>query len=376
MSSLPSASNVATLCRKEWQSLFHDTILVFLIIFTFTFSIYSQAKGMTMELKDASVGIVDEDNSALSLRMRDALQKPYFGRVEALAHQNVEQEMENAHYTFALIFPHRMEADIRAGKTVTVQLLIDATVMGQAQTGAGYIQNILQTEMARFFKVAVPAHPPVDLVIRYAFNQGREHAWFSSVNAIIQNITMLSILLTGAALIRERERGTIEHLLVMPVTPLEIILSKVIANGVLILVAAYLSIQLVLRGAIGVEIQGSVGLFMLASGLYLFFTTGLGLFLGTVSRSMPQMGLLFILILMPMNLLSGGFTPLESMPVVLQHVMQLVPSTNYVSLAQAILFRDAGIDIVWPKMVMITTVGLAFFIYSALRFRSFLDRQG
>lgn len=376
MRSLPSFSTIVTLCRKEWRSLFHDVILMVFIVFSFTFSIYSQAKGQSMDMKKAAVGIVDEDRSGLSLRFRDALREPFFGRVESLSHDRVEREMESANYTFVLIFPHRMEADIRAGRRVTAQLLIDATVMGQAQTGAGYIQNILQRQLADYFKTPVTQKPPVDLIIRYAFNQSRESAWFSSVNGIIQNITMLAILLTGAALIRERERGTIEHLLVMPLTALEIVLSKVIANGAVILLAAFLSIQIMLRQVIGVEIQGSIGLFMVASVLYLFFTTGLGLFLGTVSRSMPQMGLLFILILMPMNLLSGGFTPLESMPVVLQHVMQFVPSTNYVSLAQAILFRNADIGIVWPQMLSITIVGLAFFIYSATRFRSFLDRQG
>ena len=100
------------------------------------------------------------------------------------------------------------------------------------------------------------------------------------------------------------------------------------------------------------------------------------MFLGTISRSMPQMGLLFILIVLPMNLLSGGFTPLESMPEILQKIMSVVPSTNYIKLAQAILFRDAGFSIVWPEMVMVTVVGLMFFIYSTLRFRSFLERQG
>lgn len=193
---------------------------------------------------------------------------------------------------------------------------------------------------------------------------------------MIQNITMLAILLTGAALIRERERGTIEHLLVMPVTSMEIVLSKVVANGIVILLASFLCIQFTIRQWIGVEINGSIALFLLASALYLFFTTGLGLFLGTISRSMPQMGLLFILIVLPMNLLSGGYTPLESMPEILQKIMSVVPSTNYIKLAQAILFREAGFSIVWPEMLMVTVVGLILFIFSTLKFRSFLEHQG
>jgi len=329
-----------------------------------------------MDLKDASVGVVDEDRSALSLRLIDALQKPYFGRVTNIRNDEVEKEMERARYTFVLQFPTHMESDIRGGKKVTAQLLIDATVMGQAQIGAGYIQNIVAMELARYFKVQSISVESVDIITRYAFNQNRNTAWFTSITGLIQNITMLAILLTGAALIRERESGTIEHLLVMPVNTLEIVLSKVVANGLVILVASLLSIEIVVRQIIGVEINGSIPLFMLVSALYLLFTTGLGLFLGTVSRSMPQMGLLFILIVLPMNLLSGGFTPLESMPVLLQKIMHFVPSTTYISLAQAILFRNAGFDIIWPKMLLITVVGLAFFIFSAARFRDFLEKQG
>lgn len=372
----PSFSNIAHLCRKEWQSLLHDTVMIFFIVFAFSFSLYSQATGTSTDLKRASIGIIDEDRSPLSLRLADSLLPPYFGAVDTITQTEADEGLESAKYSFVLHFPTRMEADLRAGKQITAQLLIDATIIGQAQIGAGYIQTIIQQELVRYFNMQDSAQSPVDLIVRYSFNQGRKTAWFASITGMIQKITMLAILLTGAALIRERERGTIEHLLVMPISALEIVLSKVIANGVVILLATLLCIQLTIRLWIGVEIDGSITLFLIATALYLFFTTGLGLFLGTISRSMPQMGLLFILIVLPMNLLSGGFTPLESMPEILQKIMSVVPSTNYIKLAQAILFRDAGFSIVWPEMVMVTVVGLMFFIYSTLRFRSFLERQG
>ncbi len=372
---MPSFSNIAHLCRKEWQSLLHDTVMLVFIVFSFSFSLYSQATGSSSSLSKAAVGIVDEDRSQLSYRLADALRPPEFGRVEYIRHAEAEPGLESAQYGFVVQFPSRMEADLRTGKQVTVQILIDATAMGQSQIGAGYIQNIFQQELARYFALPTSTPQP-ELVVRYAFNQARDTAWFSSITGMIQNITMLAILLTGAALIRERERGTIEHLLVMPVTALEIVLSKVLANGIIILAAALFAIEFTIRRWIGVDIEGSIPLFMLVSALYLFFTTGLGLFLGTVARSMPQMGLMFILIILPMNMLSGGMTPLESMPEVLQFVMSFVPSTIYVSLAQAVLFRDADLSIIWPQMLLMLAVGLMLFVYSTLRFRSFLERQG
>lgn len=367
--------NILHLCRKEWLALLHDTFLVGFILFSFTISINQQAKGSTMEMRNATVGIVDEDRSPLSMHMVGALLPPYFSKVEPLHHQQVDAAMEDAHYTFVLQIPARMEADLRAGKQVTLQLLIDASVVGQAQTGAGYIEQIFQSEMQRYFGLQAKSLP-VNLVTRYAYNQGQYHEWFMAIASLIQNITMLAILLTGAALLRERESGTIEHLLVMPVTPLQIVLSKVLANGMVILAITLLSLLIVVRGWIGVEINGNVALFMLVCVLYLFFLTGLGIFFGTIARSMPQLGLLFILAILPMNLLSGAFTPLESMPEWLQHIIVFMPTTAFVSMSQAILFRGAGLDVVWPDMLLITFIGLAFFTYSALRFRSFLERQG
>ncbi len=377
MRSLPTSwRNIAYLCRKEWLALFHDAVLMFFIVFSFTFSIYQQAKGGSMELHKAAIGVVDEDQSALSARFADALLPPYFGKVDYIRHQDVDPAMENATYTFVLQIPADMEKDLRAGKHVTLQLLVDASALGQAQLGSGYITSIFQTEMLRYFQHEQDVALPVNLVVRYAYNQGQNHEWFMGVAALIQNISMLAVALTGAALIRERESGTIEHLLVMPVTPLQIVLSKVIANGSVILAVSLISLKTVLQQGIGIELEGSIGLFMLVSALYLFFTTGLGIFLGTIARSMPQMGLLFILTILPMNLLSGAFTPLESMPAWLQHIIVYMPSTAYVSMAQAILFRGAGIGVVWPDMLTVTVIGLAFFGYSAVRFRSFLERQG
>lgn len=182
-------------------------------------------------------------------------------------------------------------------------------------------------------------------------------------------ITLLSIILTGAALIREREHGTIEHLLAMPLRPLEIMLAKVWAMGLVVLVAAALSLQFVVQGILGVPITGSIPLFLLGAMLFLFSTTSMGIFLGTVARSMPQLGLLIILIIVPLQLLSGAVTPRESMPEVVQDIMLTAPTTHFVSLAQAILYRGAGFDVVWPSFLAIVAIGVVFFLAALARFR-------
>lgn len=192
------------------------------------------------------------------------------------------------------------------------------------------------------------------------FNPNLDPAWFGGVMAIINNITMLAIVLTGSALIREREHGTVEHLLVMPITPFEIMMAKVWSMGLVVLVVSGLSLVLMVKGVLGVPIEGSIPLFMLGVALSLFATTSIGIFMGTIARSMPQLGLLVILVLLPLQMLSGGSTPRESMPQMVQDIMLTMPTTHFVSLAQAILYRGAGFEIVWPQFLTLMAIGGAF----------------
>ena len=217
--------------------------------------------------------------------------------------------------------------------------------------------------------------PPVDLALRARFNPALDKAWFGSVVQIINHITLLSIILTGAALIREREHGTIEHLLVMPVTPTQIMLAKVWSMGAVVLLAAGISLHLVVRGLLQVPVEGSIPLFMAGAALCLFATTAMGIFLATIARSMPQFGLLMVLILLPLQLLSGGMTPRESMPELVQSVMLLAPTTHFVELGQAILYRGAGLDVVWQPFLALAAIGSALFALSLARFRKTISQM-
>jgi ABC-2 type transport system permease protein len=241
----------------------------------------------------------------------------------------------------------------------------------QAGLGSGYAQQIITTEIADFLSNSEGAPlSTVNLDVRIAFNPNITTAWFSSVMGIINSISMLAIILSGAAIVREREHGTMDHLLVMPLTPFEIAMSKVWANGLVITVAVGLSLTVVVRTILGIPIVGSIPLFMVGVVVYQFFATAIGIFLGTVARSMPQLGLLYMLVYLPMNMLSGANTPLESMPPWLATVMQASPSTHFVSFAQSILYRGAGIDVVWQQFVLVALIGGLFFWLAILRFRS------
>jgi ABC-2 type transport system permease protein len=288
----------------------------------------------------------------------------------ALGLADVDPGLDAGRYTFVLDIPPNFQRDVQAGQQPTVQVNIDATRMSQAFIGATYIQNIVTDEVDGFVRRrSADASPAVPLVVRVKFNPNLNGIWFGGVMKIIDNITLLSVILAGAALIREREHGTLEHLLAMPLTPLEIMAAKVWANGVVVLAAAILSLWGVVKGALGVPIAGSLSLFLVGAMLHLFSTTSLGIVLATLARSMPQFGLLMILVILPLQMLSGSITPRDSMPEAVQLIMLAAPTTHFVRFAQAVLYRGAGLDVVWRDVVAITALGAAFFLIALARFR-------
>jgi ABC-2 type transport system permease protein len=364
-------ANIFWLGTKELRSFMHDFVLLGLVVYAFSYAVITQAQSYSQELHNGSIAIVDEDNSELSRRIAHAFLPPYFQAPQFVAERDIVPLMDANKFTFIVDIPPNFQRDVVGGRRPGIQINVDATKMVHAGLGAGYAQQIIASEVQDFLSHAEGTPPaPVNLVVHIAFNPNVTTAWFTSVMGIINSITMLAIILAGAAIVREREHGTMDHLLVMPLTPFEIAMSKVWANGLVITVAAAFSLYVVIGAMLHIPIAGSIPLFMVGVVIYLFFATAIGIFLGTVARSMPQLGLLYMLVYMPMNMLSGSNTPLESMPHWLTIVMQASPSTHFVSFAQSILYRGAGIDVVWPQFLAVAVVGGLFFGLAVLRFRS------
>ena len=364
-------ANIFWLGTKEIRSFMRDYVLVVLVIYTFSFVVIAQAQSASQELHNASIAFVDEDHSELSRRIIRAFLPPHFHTPQPIAERDIIPLMNAGRYTFIIDIPPDFEKYVLGGRNPAIQFNVDATAMVQAGLGSDYAQQIIMTEIQDFLsrKEGMPLSP-VNIDVRVMFNPNIDAAWYTSVMGIINNVTMLAIILAGAAIVREREHGTMDHLLVMPLTPFEIAMSKIWANGLVITIAAGLSLYLVVRAVLGIPIVGSIPLFMVGVMVYLFFACAIGIFLGTVARSMPQLGLLFMLVYLPMLMLSGSNTPLESMPPWLATAMQASPSTHFVSFAQSILYRGAGIDVVWPQFLFVAIVGGLFFVVAILRFRS------
>ena len=366
-----SIRNIFHLGVKEIRSLMRDPMMLVLILYSFSLGIIITANGSTDTITKAAIAVVDDDKSMLSQRITDSFLEPMFLKPKIITHPEIDRGMDRGEYTFVVVFPPDFQKDVLAGNCPKIQVNVDATRMSQAFTGVGYIQQIINQELQK----AVPQTNGsrntqlAELVIRNRFNINLTSSYFDAIVQLINNITMLAIILTGAALIRERESGTLEHLLVLPVTAFDIMVSKVWSMGLVVLVAAFASVMLIIKCYLHIPIAGSVLLFTAGMALYLFAVTSLGIFLACKSQNMPQLGLLFILVFLPMNMLSGGSTPLESMPRVLQIIMQASPTTQFVSFSQAILFRGAGIAVVWKEFLALFVIGGVLFGYSLIHFR-------
>ena len=369
MSVKQNLKNIFFLGLKELHTLCRDWVLLGTVIYVFSLGLYFTATSGTDGITNAVIAVVDEDNSQLSRRIRDAFLPPMFHLMPPITLPEIDPGMDSGLYTFVLVIPPDFQKNVIAGKTPELQLNVDATRMSQAFTGAGYIQQIVNKEISTFLRKDSDSKQLAVLVPRNRFNPNLTQGWFGSVMQLVNNITMLAIILTGAALIRERESGTLEHLLVLPVRPFEIIVSKIWSMLAAVLAASMLSLILIINLALKVPLEGSILLFAIGVALHLFAVTSLGIFLACIAQNMPQLGMLLILVYLPMQMLSGSSTPQESMPLWVQRIMLAAPTTHFVNFSQAILFRGAGLEVVWKEFLFLITIGTILFLYSLARFR-------
>jgi len=364
--------HIFSLGVKEIIGLFRDPLLLFLIIYSFSASIYIEATSAPEGIDHAAIAIVDEDNSPLTKRLSDSFMPPLFRTPVKLSRADIDRVMDAGEYTFVVVFPPNFQERVLANNHPEVQVNIDATRMSQAFTGNGYIQEILVREINRFVRESIEAPQIVytaGTVIRNRFNSNLIKTWEGAVNSLVNNVAMLALLLTGAALIRERERGTLEHLMVTPASSVEIMLSKVWSMSLVVFIATGFSLLCMIRWVMAIPIAGSFWLFMLGVVLNLFAMTSLGIFLSCFSRDMPQLGILMILVLMPLQILSGGTTSQDNMPELIRFIMQFAPTTYFVDFSQAILFRGADFQLIWKNFLQMLLLGGLYFSIALWRFR-------
>lgn len=369
--------NTFWLTGKELKSVIGDPVMMILIVWSFVVAVMLEAQGAGDTVRNASIAIVDEDRSGLSRQIEAALMQPWFQAPVDMAADQAAAAMDRGEIMFALSFPPRFAADAIAGRAATAQLLADATAVSQAQLGTDYLRNIVQQE-AKVFLAGGPEAPAPNLALelRRAFNPNGNPVWFKSMSSLLNQLSVLTIALTGAAMLREREHGTIEHLMVMPLSPAEVAFSKVLATMVVVLAAFTGSLLVVVRGVLDVPVAGSMPLLVGGAAVYLWAASAIGMLLGTLARSMAQFALLVIMVIIPVIMLSGGMGAVESQPDFVQKLTLALPSRHFLAFAKAVAFRGAGLSAVWPQLALMAGLGTAFFGASLALFRRSMSVTG
>jgi ABC-2 type transport system permease protein len=369
------------LTAKELLQLWRDRILLVFLLYAFTLDVYISGAGVSFQLKQAAVLVDDQDRTPASRELIHRFRPPYFrldGEVES--DDQAARALDAGRALAVLEIPPKFHENLRKGRAVDVLMQLDASSTNQALLAAGYAQEIVAEfgleaalRQAQVPRDRLRTLPIVENAHRVWFNPNLIDAWFMSLSELMQVVTLFSVLLPAVALAREKERGTIEQMLVSPLSSFQIMLPKLSAMALVVLAGALLCIVLVLRPAFDVPLRGSLALFLLLTAAYVFTLAGFGLVVAALSRSLAQAGMTTILVVVPMMFLSGLFTPPEAMPGWLRGLMAVSPLTYYLDVTYGIFLKGAGPSLLLPSVAPMLALGAAIFSFGLWRFRKQFD---
>jgi ABC-2 type transport system permease protein len=372
---------LAAMVRKEFAQLLRDVPILCVLLWAFGGSIYIHGHGASTEIHNYPVVILDLSRSVLSRELVARLHAPYFRIIgHAASDRELVEDLDLARATLAIVIPAEFEREVRAGRG-SVQVISDGTLATSATIAVAHLTTIT-AEYNRYLvaqRAGAPAGgggrvPSVDARIRVAYNPNETAAWFSSVLELLNMTTMVSMLLTAAAVVREKERGTLDQLLVTPLRPAELFAAKIIPTMVVVLVLSFLALIVIIRGAFGTPVRGSLLLFYSVTALYVFTVASLGVAMAVIVRNIAQGMMLLILILFPMLFLSGARFPPETFEPWMRYLSLISPMRYYIDFGYQVLFKGNGLAYVWGDLVGILVIGALMFGFAVLRFGRLFHR--
>ena len=371
-------SRLQAMTWKELLQLLRDPILLVFVIYAFTADIYNAASGVSFQLNNAALVLFDLDHSAASRELAGRFMPPEFKWLGGITHNEQGQALLDDGKAMAVLdIPPGFGAKLARGEQQSVQLQIDASNSVQ-----GFLASVDATQIIARYGLEQMATrlgaesggvagdlPSIDNATRVWFNPNQNDAWFMGISELLNVVTLFSMLLPAAAMVREKERGTIEQLLVSPLSPLQIMMPKIIAMVAVILGGIALGLFGILIPVFSIPVVGSLLVFFAVSTLYVSTLAGIGILIATVTNNMAQAGMMVILILAPMMFLSGAWTPPEAMPVVMRLGMYVSPLYYYINASYGILMKGAGLMVLWPMLAGIIVIGMIVSTVTILKFK-------
>ena len=363
---------LVVVCRKEVVQFRRNWILALFMLYAFTMMAYHNATAISQELKNAGLVVIDNDRSKASRDLIYRFREPQFRFIEQLENsRDGVKRLDDGDAALVLDIPQHFEQDLSSGRATRLQMQLDGADSMRAYLAANYAGNIVRqfSTQATRSQFANQPLPMVENDERVWFSPNHEQTLFMAIQDLAQNIFLFSILLPASALAREKERGTVEQLLVSPLSPLQIMLGKILPMVGIILLASVVTLFFIIEGALALNVRGSIGLFLGVTALFSASAAGLGILIASLTRNMGQVGIVSITLMPILFMLSGSDTPPEMMPDTLLPVMYLSPLHHYLNAAFAILIKGADLSMVWDSILYVAILGGCVFAFSLFRFR-------
>lgn len=370
------------LTRKEFAQIFRDRALVVILIWAFTAAIFTGGHGRSMEVTQLPTAVYDLSRSPASRELLSHIRDPYFNVVAVLSREEeISTSLDTGAASLVVVIPPDFQRRIDGEGQAHIQVISDGTLAIQATVAIAYLASIsarysasvLESRVARS-GIKPVRYPSIDQRIRVTFNQNMSSTWFTSLLELFNMFAMVSLLLTAANLVREKEHGTLEQLMVSPARPLEIFLAKIIPTIIIVLGLSVLSFLLVLRPAFGIPFRGSLLFFYSVAALYVFAMTSMGIAIAVVARNLAQAMMIMLLILQPMVLLSGAWAPPEAMSPWMRWLSLVSPLRHFIDFGYGVILKGSGPAFVAQDVAAIALLGVGLFTFSLWWFRRTLAK--
>jgi len=362
---------------KEFIQLKRDPRLLRLVLIAPVFQLLIFGYSVTTDVTHIGTAVLDEDRTSASRALTEGfVRSRYFDYDHDLSRPDeIDRLLDTGKAQLVLRIPRGFARDLAQGRTAEVQLVLDGSDSMTASIVSGYANGVIREHSARIaaerldrFRSRLPSIPSLDPRLRVWYNPELKSVYFMVPAIMCTILLVVTTLLTSLAIVKEREIGTLEQLIVTPIHPRELMIGKTVP----FVIIGFVDMTLVLLAAVlwfRVPVAGSIPLLFLLSAAFLLTTLGIGLFISTISRTQQQAMMTTFFFLLPSFLLSGFMFPIENMPRVIQYITYAIPLRYFLVIVRGIFLKGNGLAILWPQVLILAAFGLAIMSLAAARFQ-------
>lgn len=373
---------ILKIVRKEFLQFKRDPKMFMIILVAPVVQLILLGYAATLDVNNIHTLVYDQDKSSSSRNLIERFHSSGFFVIDyyAESYENLTTLLDDGKVIFALVIPKNFEKGIERHETVNLQAIFDGSDGNTASIAAGYAaqivskfaQGLIISSMERSGKKIIPAGS-LTSIVRVWYNPTLKTRNFMVPGIVGLLLSIITLLLTSLAVVKEKEIGTLEQLIVTPIKPFQLILGKLIPFVILGFIAVIIVIT-AMGIVFSIEVRGSIGFLFLSAFLYILSTLGLGLFVSTISKTQQQAMMISIfVILMPMVYLSGFAFPIENMPQLIQYISYAIPLRYFIAIIRGVILKGIGFEELWPDALALLIIGVFILLMSSRRFEKRLE---